>query len=213
MSCPEHHELQDLVDDALSRAARERLESHLANCPDCRAEMAEIEDLVTAARELAGDEVPRRDLWPAIEAEIRRGGPSAVRRVSWLGLAAAAMLVAALTWIVASRDDARPPMGTDEPVVASTQSKGDVRVAAERARSEGGQLHVRADLLRSLALSEDRLDPATRELVDRNMEIIERAVGEIAAARAEYPHNRTLGSLLARIYQREAALLKQINRL
>lgn len=215
MSCLNDAELEDYVDDALESGPRTRVETHLDECASCRADVERLRRLLLAARGLRQDESPPRDLWPQIEARLgRRPASPAGWRPSWISLAAAALLLVALTWMVAGRDRGVSPLGeTVRPTVASVDAEGDLDRAAERARVEGGLMHVRVDLLRSLAERENRIDPATRELVAQNLAIIDRAVGEISTARRQNPENPALGKLLATTYQREAALLKQINRL
>lgn len=215
MSCPQHEELQDYLDDALARDDRMRLESHLEGCDSCRDEVERLRRLVLEARALGRVETPAHDLWPGIEARIARRRRPPVWAPSWISLAAAALLVAALTWMVVGRERAASPAtgAAARPAVASLGAEDEVERMAEEARVAGGLLHVRVDLMRSLAERQDRLDPATRELVADNMEILDRAVAELSAARRQNPENRALGSLLATTYQREAALLKQINRL
>lgn len=221
MSCPEDSQLQDYVDAMLPPARRRSVERHLGGCAACRDEVERLRRLVAMAGALRRDERPERDLWPGIEARIGRGGAAdhgrfAARRgwaVSWIGLAAAAVLVVALTWVAVRWDEHAAPRGEGSPAVASVEGPEQIHRSADRARVEGGVMHLRVDLLRSIGEREDTLDPATRELVDHNLEIIDRAVAEISAAQRQDPDNPALGSLLATTYQREAALLKQISRL
>ncbi|MDX1644027.1 MAG: zf-HC2 domain-containing protein, partial [Thermoanaerobaculia bacterium] len=175
MNCPEHDELQDLVDETLPAEERMRLRAHVASCAACRAEVEALESLIASARDLAIEEVPRRDLWPAIEAEIRREARPE-RRLSRIGLAAAAMLVAAVTFTMVGRQEPQAPQSVGESMAVHAEPMDELRIAGERVRSEGGQMHVKVDLLRTLEVRRAQLDPATRELVDRNMEIIDRAV-------------------------------------
>ncbi|MGH2569626.1 MAG: hypothetical protein ACRDGR_00280, partial [bacterium] len=68
------------------------------------------------------------------------------------------------------------------------------------------------DVLDALTRVED-LDPATVELIRRNLEIIETAIAEIRAALADDPGNPGLNRLLIAEYQRRGVVLRRAARL
>lgn len=64
--------LSNYLDGGLERTAEERVRAHLRRCPDCRAALDELRDVVRRAKTLE-DRAPERDLWPDIASRI---GPS-----------------------------------------------------------------------------------------------------------------------------------------
>ena len=140
---------------------------------------------------------PPHDLWPAIEARM---GARPARRRGWLAaLAAAAVIVIAAAsslataWVLGGRE--RPPA-----------------VAAGDAR-EASYLRATAALAQELAVRRDELAPGTVVVLDRNLEIIDRAIAESRAALAADPANGELAELLWASYQRKVSFLEQAARL
>jgi anti-sigma factor RsiW len=85
-----------LIEKRLSPAERARAEAHLAACPECRDELAELRDLASSMQAMLGAlrALPNRgrSLWPAIWARVQR--PTARPAYSW-PVAASLSLVAA----------------------------------------------------------------------------------------------------------------------
>jgi hypothetical protein len=141
---------------------------------------------------------PPRDLWPAIAARLDRR-PTRQRR--WLvALAAAAIIVIAAAsslataWIIGRGDRA--------PAVATA---GGPR--------EASYLRATAALTAELSARRDELAPETIAVLDRNLEIIDRAIEESRAALAADPANHDLAELLWASYQRKVSFLEQAARL
>src|SRR3970282_2783356 len=86
-----------LIEKRLSPAERARVEAHLTACPECREELAEMRELVSAMEAMpsALRSWPGRrpSLWPAIWARVRRRAGAARPAYSWQ-LAASMGLVA-----------------------------------------------------------------------------------------------------------------------
>jgi len=74
--------LPDYVDGELTGARLAALETHLARCPACEAEVASLRELKRCAAELPRDIQPARDLWPAISAAIAMRPGVAQRRLA-----------------------------------------------------------------------------------------------------------------------------------
>ena len=120
---------------------------------------------------------PARDLWPGIEGRLERR-PAARRR--WLVvLAAAAVIIIAAASSLAT---AWFLGGREQP--AAVASAGDDREAV--------YLRATAALAQELAVSRDDLAPETVAVLDRNLEIIDRAIAESRAALAADPSNTDL---------------------
>lgn len=69
MTCREFQEqMADLIGSGQDLANH----PHLANCPDCRALLADLQTIADAARQLLPVDPPDDDLWGRIELAIRR---------------------------------------------------------------------------------------------------------------------------------------------
>ncbi len=68
--CSKIHELMSgYLDVELDAADRHRLETHVAGCAECRAELEAMTDLVDASNELAVD-MPPDDVWDAFQDNV-----------------------------------------------------------------------------------------------------------------------------------------------
>ena len=80
--------LSAYLDDELAPAARREVETHLARCPECRAELDEVAAARRAIRILPVHGAPRPLVRTAPRATVRRG------RAAWAAVAAVAAAVA-----------------------------------------------------------------------------------------------------------------------
>jgi hypothetical protein len=220
MNCDEVRPLLgDLLDSELSVEDQARLESHLGQCAGCKAEYEAERSLLVAAGELDDEIAPARDLWEGIEARVATSGGQIVRgpwySSSWLGWAAAAVLIVVLG--VQMNNERTAETAVDSR--ASLPDRGAIELSrvelaaqvSDAVRSRNGLMQVREDLLRSIIERRDSLDPEARRLVDENRLVIDQAITDIFHALQENPENRGLEFLLASTYQHEVSFLKQMN--
>jgi len=177
--------------------------------------MTDTDDkILQAARGLATEVSPERDLWPAIAASLTV--PRAARNPRWSPLlaqaAAAVLLVGAsslLTYIVVTNDaNDSPPQVVQVPApVGLTFERvafgGQDTLASVYGRASG---NVGTELDSELA----SLSPEAREDVRRNLAVIHHAIDEIAAALEKEPDNVSLQELLVATYGREVALMNRV---
>ncbi len=194
--------LDGYLDGELAAAEREEVAAHLSSCAGCRAEAAAIGTVLTEARALPRSVLPERELWTGIVSRLpsmtaaatddhtratrAERGPS-WRLPGWGRLAAAVALVlfgAALGTMWGRRTT---PSG----------------FAAEQARYTAAS----GELARQLAANPGVIAPATRAAVERNLAIIDRAIGEAEAALAADPGNTPLEQMLVSRYEQRLALL------
>ena len=196
MMCP-HMEatLNEYVDGTLSVLQREAVDEHLAQCAGCRDAVAELRRLVAGARHLPPSIVPPRDLWPVIGRRIGQRATWNVQRVWWRGaLAAAAVCVMALGIY---RLTARPP---DRRV-----GEGWALVQADFDRASDDLSHI-------FAADRGRLRPETVALLERNLAVIDVAIGESRAALARDPANAELRRFFAAASRQKVELLRWVTR-
>lgn len=63
-------QLDDYVDRTLTAEAARAIETHLAGCAACRAELASLQSLLAQARELPREIAPARNLWRELRSEV-----------------------------------------------------------------------------------------------------------------------------------------------
>jgi predicted anti-sigma-YlaC factor YlaD len=192
----------DEVRDRLDRYAAGRLAGpagaalgrHLEACAECRADAEAARALAPGVAALPRTLAPPRDLWAGIAPRLRpRVGPGRVVLPVW-ALAAAALLLVAGTWTLTRR--LAPP-----PAAVATMPAGVVE--AERRYGE-----TAAELAAAYAGARERMDPATRALVERNLATVERALAETRAALALDPRNASLATLVHAAWRRKLDFLE-----
>ena len=227
-----------LEGDLTSREVRD-LEEHLSECDACSSLLQDLQDIKRQAGELP-DLLPSRDLWPqiaqAIEGEVVQdpdvirlhpGGPaasSARRRGFHLSIPQAVAAGLALAMfsggmgglLVHEADSQRvATQGTAATDGASgpTQEAQWVSMVGEaRPALESTALEV-ARLEQVLAEYRENLDPVTARVLEKNLAVIDKAIGESVSALQADPGNRFLENNLERAvvakgdYLRDAALL------
>ena len=231
MTCHEYDALlaRDLEGE-LSLDERRSAEAHLIDCGRCSALRAELLGIAAAARELPLIS-PSRDLWDGIAARIdapvltlpaRTATAATGRRFRMLAAAAALVVATAGTTYVITR----ATLGSNEAQLAATPDElgprsGDsagfpgVRYVADTGVSDADAAFDR-EVVQLRALLEQRrpnLDSATVAVLERNLQIIDRAIAESRAALEKDPGsvllNRQLHNALGKKVQvlRTAALL------
>ena len=147
-----------------------------------------------AARQLATEISPERDLWPGI-AEAIEPAPRRSRWTPMLAQAAAVVLLvgasSGITYILTS-DSGGPATQVSPELVFEQASFGtDYNLGPEFQEARNG---LRAELDAEM----DRLSPETRADIQANLDLIHNAIVDINAALAEQPDNVVLQQKLSR---------------
>ena len=158
-----------------------------------------------AARQLATEISPERDLWPDIAAEI-----AAPRRSRWtplLAQAAAVVLLvgasSALTY-VAVKDDGGPVVPiTSELVFEQASFGGNYHLGP-------GFQDARNSLRAELDVELARLSPEANKDIRANLDLIHQAIVDINAVLEDEPDNTLLQQKLLRAYREELTLLRRV---
>lgn len=235
---PERQALHRHAEGGLEEAAAaRRVEEHLEGCARCREEVEAIREILRRAADLPRGIEPGRDLWPGVEARIRAGGaepageegdavegptatgpiPDLRRAAPWLA-AAAAVLVAltagATLWIAGGPGGVPGPEATGVASGPATDTARETSaVLTEAARVEAGYRPLVDRLGGVLERQGDRLPPETREVVERNLRVIDAAIAEAESALARHPANPELLRALDRSYRQKIDLLRRSARL
>jgi anti-sigma factor RsiW len=214
--------ISDYLDGALGQGARRQVEHHLASCAECASLLADLERVVARARAMAeADAAPDEDLWPGIEARLRRAAETpladlgrishltsprraASRRISFTipQLAAACLALAVVSgtgaWILA-RDRDRP---------APAAMALDAPAAATLAGSEDAIRDV-AKLKEVLASRRNELDPATVRSLEESLLAIDTAIRQGQLALEADPKNPYLRDHLDGTMRRKVDLMRR----
>ncbi|MGW8268547.1 MAG: zf-HC2 domain-containing protein [Longimicrobiales bacterium] len=212
--------LQDYREGLLPSEASESVRAHLEACGSCRGELEALADLMGGLEELPREAQPGRDLWPQIEwrigsraareepAENRARPGRQITFQAWQLLAASitvALLSGGAVWAVLTGG----PRGSPPAPVASAPIRETLAqpVGWEAALDEYDQ--AVADLEGVLEMGKGVLDPATVQILEENLLIIDRAIAEAQEALALDPASGTLGRFLAENLKRKIDLLRQ----
>jgi hypothetical protein len=215
--------LSEYLDGSLDVQDGRAMEEHLAGCAECTATLSELRGVVEMARSL-GDVPPARDLWPDIAARLRsiaeerpaeviplptghssRAEPRGVY-MSRRQLAAAAVVVAvasaAATWALGPGIAVRQ-VGSPLPMPAA------VSPAATAEGPPAALADELAHLEATLNAARDRLDPTTVRILEKNLDVIDRAIQDSRKALATDPANPFLREHLDRAYQQKIDYLRE----
>ena len=170
------------------------------------------------------EELPSRDLWPAVAEQLQPVSPNLQRSgggvtftftISQLAVAASLLIAVAvgLTWLATNRPalTGGETTASEEVIQAYREPQG--------APQDGGQIvpanfadaqfnAAVSDLERILREERDRLDPRTVLVLERNLKAIDAAINEARTALEQDPANPFLNSHLADARRRKLDLLR-----
>ena len=219
--------LSDYLDDELPPEERRAVAAHLAGCEPCAATLDELKRVVARARSLPA-RPPATDLWRGIAeriddrpaarvASFAPRGPA--RRVSFTlpQLAAASLLIAALSGGLVWMAGARAPRATTEESAATrpaeaaqTRTDESATASIESVSLADAQYDAAvADLERALDKGRGRLDRSTIAAVEQSLQIIDQAIAQARQALATDPANSYLSSHLVETRRRKLDLLRR----
>ncbi len=210
MSCEQiRNRLDEYVDGDLAPDAAEKVDGHLESCDDCREHERELRALLARASSLAGEVAPERDLWPEIRDRIERRTVLAFFGAgSWTPLRAAAAVAATLLIVVTTAVVSFRVGQSDAPQMTTLR----VEPAVHKSESINAEFEqARLELRGWLEQNRESLPPETLELIESNLQVIDKSVGEIQGALDQNPQSPELNRLLLATYRREVQLLQRVN--
>lgn len=175
----------------LSADERGRIAEHLSECAECRTDYEAASAVGGRLARLRREIQPPSDLWTGIAPRLKPYR----RRIDlplWRMAAAAVLLMtvsSAVTWLLV-----RSPTGQ------ATVTFQSLEADYARATFELTQLY---------ATAQSAMTPSTKALVERNLAVIERALGEARAALQSDPTNSALEAIVASAYRRKIEFLER----
>jgi anti-sigma factor RsiW len=192
--------LDDLLDGALSAEEARVLETHVADCPACRASLEARRALALRIAALPRTIAPPHDRWPAIRASIGATRVQSSRRRAWLA-AAAIVCGLGLTGLLGYRLGSRP-------AVPPESSEARALDDAERDYAQA------ATAFRALADERLRtLTPEARSRILSSLDELDRAIAELRIALEENPSNVENSKSWSALYRQKIRFLRSVSRL
>lgn len=204
----EHPDLETLsayADHELAGARHARVDEHVARCASCRADLARVRSLVDAAAALPRGVEPPDAVWEGIRARVARERRPRRRWIPLASLAVAAGLV-----LVVGASLLRP--GRSDKLMSGSTSGVPATPASVAAVEQSYQGSI-AELRRTLETQRGSLSPATIQVLERSLAIIDTAIAEARTALAADPANRALADVLSAQYEHKVGLLQRATKL
>jgi anti-sigma factor RsiW len=218
MCCADFSEsIAEFVDGTLDPAAQRALERHVEGCPACRALVADLKSIQAAAFTIDRVELPAH-LWLAIQSRVATEPPNARGRLlSWppsrpaLATWAAAAALVLATGLGLYTISSSTPHRDDVAVSVETGDPADV-VASVQAELQAAEGHYEKAIqgLEQIARSEQgALDPQVAAVLQKNLQVIDQAIGESRAALQQQPASGHAQDSLFDAMRSKVALLQQ----
>lgn len=217
MRCADFSEpIAAFVDGTLDPAAQRALERHVEGCAACRALVADLKSIQAAAFTIDRVELPAH-LWPAIQTRVAaESSATRGRLLSWpptrpalATWAAAAALVLATGLGLYTITRSTPHQ--DDAAVTESDDPADV-VASVQAELQAAEGHYEKAIqgLEQIARSEEgALDPQVAAVLQKNLQVIDQAIGESRAALQQQPASAHAQDSLFDAMRSKVALLQQ----
>jgi len=205
------NKLNEYLDGELSPAESARMNAHLEACPDCRAELEALRELMRKARDLPASVQPGRDLWPGIAARLEdrsvvTGDFRRKRTFSFWhnrsALAAAATVVLIILSVLGSL---RP---WEQEVISSATEQ--ITVISTFAHIDRASDRVSRNILTRFDRHGNVAAMEANDVLTRNIGIIDGAIADIRSALQTDPTNTRLAQMLRSEYQRKMDLLRTV---
>jgi len=226
--------LSDYLENTISLPLRATVDSHVASCARCAAILADVRSIVDRAAALP-ELKPSHDLWSGIEARLDSpvvpisAAPSLRRfRVpTWMGLAAAAVVLIVVTSVVTRQwvsggdkttpsvaaTPTLPPARAESLGIESTAVAPVTPVTATNRERVSAAVTYGREIARLEAFVRQRgdsLDPTTKAIIENSMRIIDSALVEARAALARDPASRFLHDQVDQTLQKKMELLRTV---
>jgi tetratricopeptide (TPR) repeat protein len=200
---PAIERLNEYLDQDLDPHDRQKLETHLSQCEECRRALDNLETIVRAASELPEVAPPER-IWESIAASLIErkslSRSSRSRSVFFPALAAAAALFVGVSlWLVLRAGETEAPV--DQAALAYMVTK-----ELEAAESHYDKAIVGLEQI--IAQNDGVLPQELASVLNQNLDLIENAIGESRAAIATEPQSTAAQESLLQALRSKVTLLQ-----
>ncbi len=217
MSCADYSEaIAQSVDGGLDPAPQRALERHVEGCAACRALLADLRTIQAAAFTL-DRHTPHPHVLAAIRARLATDAVPETRgrllawpatRTAWASWAVAAALVLATTAGIYPL--LRTPPAEAPAAVAAGPGGDAVASIVQELEAAAGHYDKAIGDLEQIARSDSgALDPQLAGVLQKNLQVIDQAIGESRAALKEQPASRDAQESLFDAMRSKVALLQQ----
>jgi anti-sigma factor RsiW len=221
MGCRHYREaIAEFVDGSLDPLKQRDLERHVEGCAACRALVADLKSIQAAAFTLDRVELPPHIL-PALRARLAeepaptRGRLLAFpvwRAARWAWFAAAAALLVITTAGILSLTRPDTSHDTEQAAAAATAADPNDAVASVQAELQLATEHYEKAIQQLEQIARDEngaLDPQVAAVFQRNLQVIDQAIGESRAALQTQPASVDVQESLFDAMRSKVALLQQ----
>ena len=212
--------ISEYLDGSLDPGTHRQVERHVASCEECATLLADLELVVARARMAAEDDAPPdEDLWPGIEARLRRAAESPIAlpatvsrlperrtlkpRISFtipqLAAACVAIVAISVAGALYFEPKSAPPA---KPLPLPPQA------AATMVESQDAIKDV-AELKQMLAARRNELSPATVRALEESLRAIDKAIRQAQLALEADPKNPYLRDHLDDTMRRKVDLMRR----
>ncbi len=220
MTCRDYNDaIAESLDGALDPAKQRALERHVEGCEACRALVADLRTIQAASFTLDRHEPPRHVLETLrirIANEATPKGPGRLlawpaSRTAWAGWAAAAALLVATLVGVSPLVRQQPPEHSETQAQTSGETTADpVATVVTELEAAAGHYDKAIQELEQIAKSDGgALDPQLAGVLQKNLQVIDQAIGESRAALKAQPASADAQDSLFDAMRSKVALLQQ----
>jgi hypothetical protein len=224
MHCKQYRDgIQELVDGTLGPVRRAELQTHLDQCDDCRALVADLKKIREAAASFEHPAPPGR-VWMQIAGRLHQEGrvtaatPAAKpRHLVWLALAATLFLaVGASIYVLYPLRSQRAAQGTAELKTPAADAGSGNASAADTVKSIADDLQAAErsyqsaidKLQRAADLNDGTIDRETAAVLTKNLQVINGAISESRAALQTDPQSAPARESLFEALRQKVTLLQ-----
>jgi tetratricopeptide (TPR) repeat protein len=219
MSCNDYRQaIAEFVDGTLDAAGQRELERHVAACADCRALVADLKTIQAAAFTLERREPPAH-AWNAIRERVAAEPVSDRGRVlawprtrtAWgVWMAAAAALLLVTTAGIVSIVNEPPPTHQDERAADTTPQPANIESIQAEFQAATEHYEKAISGLEQIAKQQSGdLDPQVAAVLQKNLQVIDQAIGDSRAALNLQPTSSDAQDSLFDAMRTKVAVLQQ----
>lgn len=200
----------DYVDGTLDTGRRRQVEAHLVECEPCRRLAADLAAIRTAAHGLERHEPPAH-VWTRLAAAV--AAERTPRRPAWQRLALAASVVIAVgasSWLLWRQMSVAPadPRVVSAPAAPAADPELVQSVETELRLAEEHYQKAIAGLEQITRSESAALDPQVAAVLQKNLEVIDQAIGESRSALQTQPTSEVAQESLFEALRNKVSLLQ-----